>query len=59
MSKKLGRKSSGFDINKALSPWKFSAHFEIPKEQIPDFFRLTDFVRDNVFKLFDEVFGSV
>ena len=51
--------TDGFDANKTLSPWKFSAHFEIPKERLQEFFGLPDFVKSNVFKLFDDVFGVV
>jgi len=50
--------TDGFDANKTLEPWDFSAQFSIAKSQIPEFFKLTDFVRDNVLKLFDDVFGS-
>jgi hypothetical protein len=52
-----GPGTDGFDSSKKLSPWEFSAHFEIPKSQLQEFFQLTDFVKGNVFKLFDQVFG--
>jgi hypothetical protein len=53
-----GPGTDGFDSGKKLNPWIFSAHFEISKSQLQEFFQLTDFVKDNVFKLFDQVFGQ-
>jgi hypothetical protein len=50
--------TSGFDNDKPLDPWRFSAQFWIPKDQLQAFFRLDDFVKDNLFRVFDEVFGT-
>lgn len=47
---------SCLDGNTLLPPLEFSVHFDIPKQRIAEFFKLTGPVRDNVLKAFDLAF---
>lgn len=52
----FGATTSGvscLDGHTLLPPMEFSAHFDIPKSKVAEFFKLTDLARDNLLQAFD------
>ena len=57
VSGESGAGRDGFDENKALAPQYVKANFEIPIDEIKEFFQLTDAGAENTIKRFREAFG--
>jgi hypothetical protein len=58
ISGETGAGLDGFDEHKALAPQYVKASFEIPIDEVKDFFQLTDSGSEHTTKRFRDAFGS-